>query len=125
MHTTLYSVILYMLKFGLNVSGTHLPKLTHLRSTILDFLLAQVGTEFDLHLRYAVCQAVNAAFNLLSDENTAVRQMATQFASNLDPNHPNEIEFFKFCEFSSLSTSRAVQKLFLFGLNELSECADW
>ncbi len=92
---------------------------------MLNHIRFQVGSDLDLHLRYAICQAVNAAFVLLSDEDTDVRQTATDFVAKLDSRKMPELEFFEFCQFSSLSTEKAFRKLFVFSLNELNECADW
>jgi hypothetical protein len=72
-----------------------------------------------------VCQAVNAAFTLLSDEDTDVRQTVTEFVSQLKLQYEGNESFSLFSSYTSLSTGLAIQKLFLFGLSELSECVDW
>jgi hypothetical protein len=68
---------------------------------------------------------VNAAFQLLSDEDTEVRLLVTQFVSKLDPEKLDGFEIFPFSKFSNLSTEKAMRKLLVFALSELSECAEW
>ena len=102
------------------MSGTCLSQ----RNVKVTFLF-QVSQDLDLHIRYAICKAVNAAFILLSDEDSEVRMLATRFVSKLDSGNLDGFGIFPFSGFQNLSTVKASKKLVFFALSELNECADW
>ena len=75
-----------------------------------------IRQDFDPLIMYAFVKLANSAFVLLNDEDSQVREMITEFVSELKTNIP--------CH-RYLSTVAACKKLVQYGLEQFSSCIEW
>ena len=80
------------------------------------FNTRDIKTAFDPLVLYAFVKLVNTAFTLMSDEDNHVRELVTEFVSNLSSktHYPRDI-----------STITAFEKLTFYGLEQFSSCLEW
>jgi hypothetical protein len=80
------------------------------------FNARNIKTDFDPLVLYAFVKLVNTAFTLMSDEDNHVRQLVTEFVSDLitETHYPRDI-----------STVTAFEKLTFYGLEQFSSCLEW
>ena len=80
--------------------------------------MRNIATDFDQLVIYAFTKICNSAFTLLCDEDTYIRGLVTEYISKIKSNaghrYPRDI-----------STTMAVEKLTLYGLEQFGSCLEW
>ena len=75
-----------------------------------------IKVDFDPLVMYAFVKLANIAFTLLNDEDNQVREMVTDFVSELKTDMPYP---------DNVSTKVACEKLIRYGLEQFSSCIEW
>ena len=75
-----------------------------------------IKVDFDPLVMYAFVKLANTAFTLLNDEDNQVREMVTNFVSELKTDMPYP---------ENVSTRVACEKLIRYGLEQFSSCIEW
>ena len=80
------------------------------------FNTRDIRADFDPLIMYAFVKLANTALILLNDEDNQVREMITEFVSELNTNVPYP---------RNVSSLVACEKLILYGLEHFSSCIEW